>query len=64
MNGAALKLLFVVISQLKSEAAKELADRILDFVEDRVAASKSRIDDILVLSLCRTIRVGVFGYVA
>ncbi|KKM25508.1 hypothetical protein LCGC14_1594320 [marine sediment metagenome] len=46
----------VIMGMLTPELLKSFADMVLDFVEDYVEGTKSKIDDRLVLPLCASIR--------
>ncbi len=47
----------VLLSALTPELLKNFADMALDFVEDKVLGSKSKIDDMTVLPICKMIRM-------
>jgi len=61
-TGTDVKTLFpslieMLFSLFDSNLLKEFADKILDFAEDYVLGTKSEIDDLLILPLCKLIRV-------
>ena len=49
-------LIGMMVKRMDAEAFKVLADRVLDFVEDYVAKTKTPYDDAVMLPLCLTIR--------
>lgn len=49
-------LISLILRQLTPELLKSMADRILDFVEDKVMGSASTVDDAIVLPICGMIR--------
>jgi len=51
-----LQLLSTVLSLLKPETLESVADKILDVIEDKVADTPSKWDDMIVLPLCKKIR--------
>ena len=51
------KLVSLLLMMLTPELLKKFADFVLDFVEDFVAGTKSPVDDLLLLPLCKMIRV-------
>lgn len=57
MKAQLLQLLITTLMTFFSEdLMKKFADTLLDFVEDKVAGSKSTLDDRLVLPLCARVR--------
>ena len=56
---AVVQLIGIVMTMLKPEHVNDLVDTILDWIEERVAASDNKIDDALVLPLCNTIRTAL-----
>lgn len=46
----------VMLTILTPELLKDFADKILDFAEDKVLGTKSKVDDALVLPLCALVR--------
>ena len=55
-----LEMLFkVAMMVLKPEAIRMLIDKILDFIEDAVARSETKMDDAIVLPMCNVIREAV-----
>ena len=57
MKAQLLQLLITTLMTFFSEELmKDFADRLLDFVEDKVLGSASTLDDRLVLPLCEKIR--------
>ncbi len=46
----------VIMGMLTPELLKSFADMVLDFVENYVEGTKSKVDDRLVLPLCASIR--------
>jgi len=55
---AAIGMLLEILGKYGGGIMKELADMVLDFVENRVLGSASTIDDKLVLPICDMIRSG------
>jgi len=55
-----LKLIEALLKMLKPEVLLRVADKILDYIEDEVAESENKIDDITVLPLIAIIR-NTFG---
>jgi hypothetical protein len=53
-------LIKLIVNMLTPELLKTFADMVLDFVENYVEGSKSKIDDAIILPLCASIR-GAFG---
>jgi len=49
-------LLGFVLKQLSPDQLKEFGDMALDFIENKVQASESKLDDALVLPICNMIR--------
>jgi len=49
-------LINILLSVLTPELMKDFADMALDFVEERVLGTKSKVDDALVLPVCAMIR--------
>ena len=49
-------LIQVLMTALTPDLFKQFADMVLDFVEDRIAGTKSTVDDDLVLPICKSIR--------
>lgn len=57
MQAALIKaILQVLMSVLTEDLLKKFADMVLDFVEDQVLGSASKVDDALVLPLCALLR--------
>lgn len=50
-------LIGLLMQMLTPELLKSFVDMVLDFVEDKVAGTKSPVDDMLVLPICKMIRV-------
>ena len=46
----------LLLSLLTPDLLKELADKVLDFAEDKVLGSQNKIDDAIVLPVIETIR--------
>lgn len=46
----------MIVKRMDAETFKKFADMALDFVEDYVATSATKYDDMVVLPLCQTIR--------
>ena len=58
MKAKLLSMLFkLVVSMATPELLRDLADTLLDVVEDAVAKSKNKYDDALVLPLCKVCRM-------
>ncbi len=51
-----IKLFTLVLEQLNSDVLKKVIDTGLDVVEDKVAQTPNKIDDAIVLPLCKKIR--------
>lgn len=49
-------LIQALLSMLSPDLLRQFADMVLDFAEDYVLGSKSKIDDAIVLPICQTIR--------
>ena len=60
MNQIVRMLVSTLIGMLTPELLKKFADMVLDFAEDFVLGTKSKIDDAIVLPLCAAIR-GAFN---
>lgn len=57
MEARILGLLVTMLAKvLTPELLRDMADTMLDFVEDKVAGTKSQVDDRLVLPVCKMIR--------
>jgi len=56
MNKVAIKLISIILGMVSTDVLKKVADSILDIVEDSVAKSSTKIDDALVLPLCKKVR--------
>lgn len=57
MKAQMLQLLFTALMTFfNEELMKKFADTLLDFVEDFVAGTNSKIDDMLILPLCNRVR--------
>jgi len=50
------ELLGMLLKLLKPEMLIEIADKVLDLVEDRVEATSTDLDDKIILPLCKKIR--------
>ena len=46
----------LLIKTLSEETLRELADKVIDFVEEKVAASEAKWDDTIILPLCDVVR--------
>ena len=46
----------LVIKTLSEETLRELADRVIDFVEEKVVASEAKWDNAVILPLCDVVR--------
>ena len=46
----------LVIKTLSEETLRELADRVIDFVEDKAVASEAKWDNAVILPLCDVVR--------
>jgi len=55
-----VSLINALMSLLSPELLKKFADMVLDFAEDFVLGTKSSIDDMIVLPVCKAIR-SAFG---
>lgn len=55
-NALLLTLIEMLLKSLKPEMLKTIADKILDFVEEKVADSETEIDDRIVLPIVQMIR--------
>jgi hypothetical protein len=53
---AGVKLVSVLFGTLKPDLLREVVDTVLDVVEKRVTDTPNKVDDVLVLPLCATIR--------
>ena len=51
-----IQLFTIILSQLKPETLKEVVDKGLDIIEDKVAQSPNKVDDAIVLPLCKKVR--------
>ena len=51
-----INLFGLILAQLKPEILKEVIDKGLDVIEDKVAKTPNKIDDAIVLPLCAKIR--------
>jgi hypothetical protein len=49
-------LMSVILKSLSEDSLKEMADKLIDFVEEKVNASENKIDDVLVLPVLKQIR--------
>ena len=49
-------LMGIVVRMLTPELLKNFMDMVLDFIEDQVEGSASKVDDAIVLPLCALIR--------
>ena len=56
MNSIIASLIAGLLKALSPEVVKKAVDALLDKIEDSVAGSKTKIDDTIVLPLCKTIR--------
>ena len=56
--GIAIGMLLEVLGKYGKPLMKELADSVLDFAENKVLGSASKVDDALVLPICDMIRSG------
>ena len=46
----------LVIKNLSEETLRELADKVIDFVEEKVVASEAKWDNVIILPLCDVVR--------
>ena len=46
----------LVIKTLSEETLRELADRVIDFVEEKVVASEAKWDNAVIFRLCDVVR--------
>jgi hypothetical protein len=51
-----IQLINLVIGMINPELLRRLADTFLDFIEDEVVESENKIDDMIVLPLCKVVR--------
>ena len=51
-----LMLISTILQMLTPQLLKEFADKVLDFCEEKVLGSKSKLDDRLILPICNNIR--------
>ncbi len=51
-----MTLIGMIMRMLTSDLLKSFADMMLDFVENHVAGTKSKVDDALILPICDMIR--------
>ena len=56
MSKTIISLVATLLGLISPELLKEVADKILDIIEDAVADSENKTDDILVLPLCKLAR--------
>lgn len=56
MNQWLMSLITALLGSLKPQMLKDVIDKVLDFIEDKVVASDNKIDDMVVLPLCKLIR--------
>lgn len=49
-------LISIAMKMLTEENIKELADKVIDFVEEKVEASENKIDDAMVLPILKQVR--------
>jgi len=56
MKDTIVKLIALVLSLLNIERLRLVADAILDVIEKSVEESSTKVDDVLVLPLCKRIR--------
>lgn len=52
----ALEYLIVAIGEFTGDLIKELADKILDLIENKIEDTKNKFDDIMLLPICKVIR--------
>ena len=51
-----IQLLTVILKSLSPDIMRRVADAMLDIVESKVVSTPNKIDDVLILPLCRKIR--------
>jgi hypothetical protein len=51
-----IQLINLVIGMISPELLKRLADTFLDFIEDSVVESDNKIDDMIILPMCKMVR--------
>ena len=56
MNSIIASLIAGLLKALSPEVVKKGVDAMLDKIEDSVSGSKNKVDDMIVLPLCKTIR--------
>ena len=56
VKGIIIKLFTLILEQLSPDVLKKVVDMGLDIVEDKVAQTPNKIDDAIVLPLCKKIR--------
>ena len=56
VKGIIIKLFTLILEQLSPDVLKKVVDVGLDIVEDKVAQTPNKIDDAIVLPLCKKIR--------
>lgn len=56
MNSIISSLISVILGQLSGETFRKVIDGLLDKVEESVIGSSNKIDDIVVLPLCKKVR--------